>query len=1024
MSASLKKPSKNADLLLGVSRKPRVSIHTKVRVGFACALVLLIMIGFICQSLLRQSIKETAAVTHTEDVLGELIDVAGALGSAGSNERGFLLTGDPKLRKEFEDARQQLAVHFARLRSLTADNPRRQKQLNTLEPLLRQALSAEGSILARQGAHSHPLFTPESLDSRKTMIPIRALFEQIGVEEAQLLHKRSSSSRHSSVVARVVVATGSILGGILVILCFLSLTRHLRRREQAEADFLNLKEDLEERVRERTSELNGLTASLRAEIAERRKAEQQLRESEQRHRLVAMAAKGAIWNWDLVSNQVQWSDGDEIPFGYTTEQIGETSWQERLHPDDRERIVASIQAVIDSTEDHWSNEYRYRRAEGSYADVLDRGYVVRDSDGKALHMIGSMLDLTEHRQAERALQESEKRYRMLFEDSPLPMCVYDAETLLFLVANRAIEGMYGYSREEFLSMTLRDIQSPEEIPATLDSLKAAADTDCYSGAFVTRHKSGTLITIAVNARGIVFGSRNARLALVTDITEQKRLESQLRQSQKMEAVGRLAGGIAHDFNNLLTVILGYSDGILRTLAANDPLYNKVSEIQAAGQRAASLTRQLLAFSRKQILQVQALDLNAVVSDINQMVHRLLGEDIRITLHLESALGQIQADRTQLEQALLNLAVNARDAMPRGGELIIETHNVEVGQESASLQGIPAGHYVVLSVSDTGCGMDEETRGKIFEPFFTTKGVGKGTGLGLSMVLGLVQQSGGTVTVYSEPNVGTTFRIYLPSLDSPVTQSHEADKSKAIASSGKGASILLVEDEARVRTLARDVLREAGYIVTEASNGREALEIAESWPRPPAMLLTDVVMPEMSGPDLAEHLRKKWPGLRVVFTSGYTDHALLARSTFQQDTIFLQKPYTPGSLLEQVAKTLERTNPTVLIIDDDEQVLRLLRTVFEEAGYVVLEASNGREALARMTGHPVNLVVTDLVMPEKEGLETIQELRRKYPEVKILAISGTFGGSYLKMASRLGADGILAKPFQREQFLEAVENSLS
>ncbi len=512
-------------------------------------------------------------------------------------------------------------------------------------------------------------------------------------------------------------------------------------------------------------------------------------------------------------------------------------------------------------------------------------------------------------------------------------------------------------------------------------------------------------------------------ALRASITEQKRLESQLQQSQKMEGIGRLAGGIAHDFNNLLTVILGYSDSILLKLGKNHPLRGKVSEIQAAGQRAASLTSQLLAFSRKQILLPRTLELNSVVSNISQMIHRLLGEDIEVALHLDPSTGQVQADVTQLEQVLLNLAVNARDAMPHGGQLIMETQNCEIDQRAAALQEVPPGQYVLLAVSDTGCGMDEATKARVFEPFFTTKSVGKGTGLGLSMVLGVVQQSGGTVTVYSEPGMGTTFRIYLPRFDTPAAHVDEPEQSQG-PSAEKGATILLVEDEYRVRILAGEVLREAGYTVIEASNGRKALDVAESSSHPPALVLTDLVMPEMSGLELAEQLRKKWPELPIIYTSGYTDHALLARSALRQDTPFLQKPYTLASLLEQVASELKRGNrDTVLIVDDDANIRQLLRATFEDAGYRVLEAQDGRGALDKVARHSVKLVVTDLVMPEKDGVETIRALRQTHPDVKILAISGAVGGSYLKIAGHLGADAVVPKPFRREQVLEAVEQLL-
>jgi signal transduction histidine kinase/CheY-like chemotaxis protein len=422
---------------------------------------------------------------------------------------------------------------------------------------------------------------------------------------------------------------------------------------------------------------------------------------------------------------------------------------------------------------------------------------------------------------------------------------------------------------------------------------------------VTKHKSGTLITIEAKVRSIQFGDKWARLKLITDITQHKQMEKRLQQSQKIESVGRLAGGIAHDFNNLLTVILGYSESILQELGEASPLRAQMLEIHAAGQRAANLTRQLLAFSRKQVLKPQVLELNSVVSSISQMLRRLLGEDIQISMHLDAGLGQVQADPTQLEQVLVNLAVNARDAMPNGGQLIIETHNIELGEQTAFLDGVPPGNYVVLVVSDTGVGMSEEIRAKAFEPFFTTKEVGKGTGLGLSTVLGVVQQSGGTVTVYSEPGVGTTVKVYLPRSDKAPEDKSEGEPKRELHPPVNGATILLVEDESSLRALARTLLTKAGYKVFEAGNGKEALAVAERLQERPDLLLTDVVMPEMSGLELAERLEYKWPGLPIIYTSGYTDHALLERNALRQHMSFLPKPYMPGAMLEQVAQKLEK-----------------------------------------------------------------------------------------------------------------------
>lgn len=366
-------------------------------------------------------------------------------------------------------------------------------------------------------------------------------------------------------------------------------------------------------------------------------------------------------------------------------------------------------------------------------------------------------EVAERKLAETALRGSEGRYRLLFECNPFPMWVYDVESLAFLAVNEAAVNRYGYSSEEFLSMTIKDIRPLEDVATLLDSLTQGSSGRNESGEWRHRKKDGTTIDVEITSYPLSFAGREARLVLANDITERKqaedalhRSEEQLRQSQKMEAVGKLAGGVAHDFNNLLTAITGHSEMCLRRLKAEDPLYRRVEQIKKAGDRAAALTRQLLAFSRKQILQPEVIDLNQIVVELNKMLQRLIGEDIDLLLGLGPDLGKVKADPNQLGQVLMNLSVNARDAMPKGGKLTIETSNVHLSEEFATNHiSVPAGHYVMLAVSDSGCGMDSETQARIFEPFYTTKDVGKGTGLGLSTVYGIVQQSGGSIWVYSE-----------------------------------------------------------------------------------------------------------------------------------------------------------------------------------------------------------------------------------------------------------------------------------
>jgi two-component system cell cycle sensor histidine kinase/response regulator CckA len=388
------------------------------------------------------------------------------------------------------------------------------------------------------------------------------------------------------------------------------------------------------------------------------------------------------------------------------------------------------------------------------------------------------------------------------------------------------------------------------------------------------------------------------------VTDRRRLEEQLHQASKMEAVGQLAGGVAHDFNNLLTVITGYGALVADALPPGDPVRELVGEMVRAGERAAGLTRQLLAFSRKQVLSPRVVDLNAVVADTERMLRRLIGADVDLAARLQPNLGRVRADPGQVEQVVMNLAVNARDAMPRGGKLTVETRDVELGEDYCRTHPeARPGPHVLLAVSDTGCGMTEEVRLRIFEPFFTTKGPGKGAGLGLATVFGIVKQSGGSVEVYSEVGVGTTFKVYLPRADAPAAADATGPVQAAVT---RGTETLLVaEDEPAVRALTCHVLRSAGYTVLEAETGEEAVRVADRHAGPVHLLVTDVVMPGGGGRELAETLAERHPGARVLFLSGYTADAVVRHGILGERADFLQKPFTPAALARKVREVLDR-----------------------------------------------------------------------------------------------------------------------
>ncbi len=493
-----------------------------------------------------------------------------------------------------------------------------------------------------------------------------------------------------------------------------------------------------------------------------------------------------------------------------------------------------------------------------------------------------------------------QRYRALFERHPLPMWVFDEETMAFLSVNEAAQRTYGYSVDEFTRMTLRDIRPPEELPF-LESRPWATNTDVH---LVTRHhtKNGDVIDVQIRAQPVPFQGRKARLVLIENITGQRALEAQLRQSQKMEAIGQLAGGIAHDFNNLLTAIRGYSTLVLDALPEHDPLRQDVLEIERAGERATALTRQLLAFSRKQILQESVLSLNGIVEDLTPMLARLVGEHINVRT-LTRAVGLVKVDPSQMQQVLMNLVVNARDAVGDSGEITIETTDVVLDDRYIGTHATATtGPHVLLAVSDNGSGMSADVRARAFEPFFTTKGIGQGTGLGLAMVYGIVKQSGGHLYIYSEPGRGTTMKVYLPrTTDAP--EVNDAFAPAAPQRAPPSASILLVEDEEAVRSLLTKVLGRAGYTVHPCATPADVHAcVTDDAPRFD-LLITDVVLTEGSGREVADAVRVAQPNVRVLYISGYTDDAVVRRGILTEDMAFLQKPFSANTLLEKVALLL-------------------------------------------------------------------------------------------------------------------------
>jgi two-component system cell cycle sensor histidine kinase/response regulator CckA len=499
---------------------------------------------------------------------------------------------------------------------------------------------------------------------------------------------------------------------------------------------------------------------------------------------------------------------------------------------------------------------------------------------------------------------ADDKFRLFFQDNPQPMWVFDRQSAKLLEVNQASARLYGYTREELLSKYATDLLPAEDVAAAKESLRKL-DTVVQPIEWRQRLKDGKIIDIELMAHEIRYSRRRAVLAVLIDVTRRKQLEAQLLQAQKMEAVGMLAGGIAHDFNNLLTIITGYSQLLLASLNQGDRNRTAVEQIMKAGDRAADLTRQLLSFSRRQTMQPKVLDLNTLVGSLAVMLRRLIAEDIDLRLDLAKDAGQVNVDAGKIEQVIMNLAVNSRDAMPNGGTLTIQTKNVDLDEHYTHTHTrVRPGPYVMVAVTDTGTGMDVETRARLFEPFFTTKGQGRGTGLGLSIVFGIVRQTGGNLEVSSEPGVGTTVRIYLPRVEEAAVPEPES----AVTATERGGSetILVVEDDDMVRKLVRETLEHEGYTILEAAAPEQAAAISRSYDNLIHLMITDIVMPQESGRSLASRLLRQRPDMKVIFMSGYTDTSVIGEEDWSKAE-FLQKPFTPAVLARKVRTVLKPAN---------------------------------------------------------------------------------------------------------------------
>src|ERR1700730_7421679 len=621
-------------------------------------------------------------------------------------------------------------------------------------------------------------------------------------------------------------------------------------------------------------------------------------------RLISEKATDLIAVVDMQGNRIYNSLSYEKVLGYSAEELRNSSSFAQIHPEDIERVKeAAKEARLTGT--GRPMEYRIRHKNGTWLTLESTASVIRDSKGVPEKLIIVNRDVTERKRTAEALRRSEASFRSVVMDAPYGIFRANLAGAVLMV-NAALEKMLGYgSQQELLEANLAI--SIYRYPAEHQKINELflRDKHFKDVEVEWKRKDGAFITVRCSGWPGKDESSTYIEVFAEDVTERRVLERQLRMAQKMEAVGRLSGGIAHDFNNLLGVIIGYIQVMKRSLSPGNPSHEYAEEIEKASQRAVALTRQLLAFSRQQVLEPVILNLNTLMSDMEKMLPRLIGEDIQLNLLLDPAISQVKADPGQIEQVVMNLAVNARDAMPDGGKLTIQTANVELDAAFAREHaGAIPGQYVMLAVADTGTGMDPETQAQIFEPFFTTKDRDKGTGLGLATVYGVVKQSSGYIAVDSEIGKGASFKIYLPRIEQPVATHCEVNQAPLTVRGYE--TILLVEDAEPLRKLAHMFLRDNGYQVLTAADGSEAQQVAAQNAGPIHLLLTDVVMPGINGRVLAERLAPRHPAMKVLYMSGYTDNFIAGHGVLEEGVHLLHKPFTEDALMRKVRELLDAT----------------------------------------------------------------------------------------------------------------------
>jgi PAS domain S-box-containing protein len=664
---------------------------------------------------------------------------------------------------------------------------------------------------------------------------------------------------------------------------------------------------LEERLLEKELSLESLQVSKEfqcdiRDISEHIRSDEKLRQISDRLLLATRAAKIGIWDFDVRNNSLVWDDTMFHMYGIAPDKFSGSyeAWRRNIHPDDLSRAEEETRMALRG-EKEYDTEFRVLWPDQSVHYIKSTALVQRGASGQAVRMVGTNWDITELKEA----QESLMKLTQAVAQSPVSIVITNVDGEIEFVNPKFTE-VVGFRSDEVLGQKAHIFMEGEMRPDIYTQLwQTITSGNTWQGELQNKRKSGELFweMVAVSPVKNSSGELTNFIIIKEDVSEQKALERQVRHAQKMDAIGTLAGGIAHDFNNLLTAIIGFGTLLEMEMAPDDPLRTNASSILSAADRAASLTKSLLTFSKEQSLDMKILDLNDVIRGVEKLLPQVLREDIECRLLLADEELTIFGDMGQIDQVLLNLAINARDAMPDGGELTISTMPMDMDRQFINAHGYGAiGHYAVLSVTDTGLGMDEATRQRIFEPFFTTKDVGKGTGLGLSIIFGIVKQHHGFITCYSEPGIGSTFNIYLPLHQGKIAREITQD---AIPRAGGTETILLAEDEEAVRKLTRIILEEAGYRVIEAVNGGNAVQQYMDHRNEIALLVLDIIMPKKNGRDVYNEIREVNPHIGVIFTSGYAADVAHFQELSEYGFDFIAKPARPAELLNKVREVLDR-----------------------------------------------------------------------------------------------------------------------